>query len=256
MLLHRDPGYALVRYRGSDYTTTVAAGLGIPLAALLSLVLAWNPLRLPFRAREGKSRNARPGAKLPPKVWPPPARRLRARAEQLLKQAADNGDAGAVAPRMPHAQAGRGDDAAAAALRITPGERHPAQAVLLASRRWRAAMPAPHWLRSMRPMRSHCRHGLRLRADALAVGPPATGPTVCSRRAAPATGIPATQLDALPGRPGRSPQKRRRRERWRIAGIRCLKRCAPRPMVAAYARRGGAAGTGGDAQPGNRALDA
>ena len=49
-VLLQDPGYVLVRYRGTDYTTTVAAGAGLLLAALFVLIVAWKLLRLPFRA--------------------------------------------------------------------------------------------------------------------------------------------------------------------------------------------------------------
>ena len=41
-VLLQDPGYVLVRYRGSDYTTTVAAGIGILLATLFAIVLLWD----------------------------------------------------------------------------------------------------------------------------------------------------------------------------------------------------------------------
>ena len=44
-----DPGYVLVRYRGTDYSTTVAAGICLLLALGFLLVLASTLLRLPFR---------------------------------------------------------------------------------------------------------------------------------------------------------------------------------------------------------------
>src|SRR3546814_17047513 len=49
-LLLADPGYVLVRYRGMDYTTTVAAGLLILFGVLLALWLGWELVTLPFRA--------------------------------------------------------------------------------------------------------------------------------------------------------------------------------------------------------------
>ena len=59
-VLLQDPGYVLVRYRGSDYTTTVAAGIGILLATLFAIVLLWTLLRLPFRAwKRHRERQAR-----------------------------------------------------------------------------------------------------------------------------------------------------------------------------------------------------
>ena len=92
-LLLQDPGHVLVRFRGTDYSTTVAVGVGILLAALFSLVLAWNLLRLPFRAwKRHRQRQAR--AKLSEGLSAY-QRGEYARAEQLLVQAADAGDAGA-----------------------------------------------------------------------------------------------------------------------------------------------------------------
>ena len=131
VLLH-DPGYVLVRYRGTDYTTTVAAGIGILLASLFGLALLWTLLRLPFRAwSRHRKRQAR--AKLTDGLLAY-QRGEYARAEQLLKQAADSGDTEALA-RMQAARAAlaRGDDAAVTAQADALGERHPAtQAMLLA----------------------------------------------------------------------------------------------------------------------------
>ena len=47
--LLQDPGYLLVRYRGTDYSTTLAVGVGLLLAGLFALALLWTLLRLPFR---------------------------------------------------------------------------------------------------------------------------------------------------------------------------------------------------------------
>src|SRR5690606_41819792 len=59
-VLLQDPGYVLVRYRGTDYTTTVAAGIGILLATMFALELLWNLLALPLRAcRRHRPRHAR-----------------------------------------------------------------------------------------------------------------------------------------------------------------------------------------------------
>ena len=131
-VLLQDPGYVLVRYRGTDYTTTVAAGVGILLIALFALALVWTLLRLPFRAwKQHRQRQAR--AKLTDGLAAY-QRGEYARAEQLLKQAADPGEAEAgsraLAARAAHA---RGDDAAAAAQAEALGERHAGtQAVVLA----------------------------------------------------------------------------------------------------------------------------
>lgn len=170
-MLLQDPGYVLVRYRGTDYTTTVAAGIGILLAAAFAIVLLWTLLRLPFRAwTRHKQRQAR--AKLTDGLGAY-QRGEYARAEQLLKQAADSGDAEAVslahAARAAHA---RGDDAAAAAHAQALGDRHAGtQAVLLAQQALSrgdataalAALDAP----KAQPLPPR---GLRLRAQALAAG--------------------------------------------------------------------------------------
>src|SRR3546814_19796990 len=52
-LLLADPSYVLVRYRGMDYTTTVAAGLLILFGVLFALWLVWKLVTLPFRAWRG-----------------------------------------------------------------------------------------------------------------------------------------------------------------------------------------------------------
>ena len=94
-VLLQDPGYVLVRFRGTDYTTTVAAGVGILLALVLGLALLWTLLRLPFRAwRRQRERQARARLTDGLGAW---QHGEYARAEQLLKQAADAGDAEALA---------------------------------------------------------------------------------------------------------------------------------------------------------------
>src|SRR5688500_20190984 len=56
----QDPGYVLVRYRGMDYTTTVAIALATLLGALIALVVVWKLVTLPFRAwREHGDRRSR-----------------------------------------------------------------------------------------------------------------------------------------------------------------------------------------------------
>jgi HemY protein len=90
-LLAQDPGYVLVRYRGTDYSTTVLwAAVGI-VAGLVAIWLLWTALTLPFRAwrgrRERQSR-ARLGGGLEALH-----QGHYARAEKLLVQAADEGDA-------------------------------------------------------------------------------------------------------------------------------------------------------------------
>lgn len=48
-LLLQEPGYVLVRYRGYDITTTVAAGIGLLLAGLAVLAVAGALLALPIQ---------------------------------------------------------------------------------------------------------------------------------------------------------------------------------------------------------------
>ena len=57
-VLLQDPGYVLVRFRGMDYTTTVAAGIGLLLAAAFALALLWMLLRLPFGSSSAATRAA------------------------------------------------------------------------------------------------------------------------------------------------------------------------------------------------------
>lgn len=168
-VLLQDPGHVLVRFRGTDYTTTVAAGLGILLASLFVLVLLWTLVRMPFRAwRQRRERQAR--ARLTDGLAAY-QRGEYARAEQLLKQAADDGDAEALArAHAARAALARGDEVAAAGHLEAFGERHPATRALLhaehALQRGNpgealAALDAP----AAQPLPPH---GLRLRADALA----------------------------------------------------------------------------------------
>ena len=136
-LLLADPGYVLVRFRGSDYTTTVASGLLILLASVAVLWLLWTLLALPFRSwRRHRDRRAR--ARL--------GEGLDAlhhghydRAHKLLVQAAEDGAAqhGTIetSARLAAARAAaaRGDDAAARMQIDALGERNPtARALALA----------------------------------------------------------------------------------------------------------------------------
>ena len=168
-LLLQDPGYVLVRYRGSDYTTTVAAGIGILLAILFAIVVLWKLLRLPFRAwKRHRERQAR--AKLTDGLAAY-QRGDYARAEALLKQAADGGEAEAVArAHASRAAFARGDDTAAAAHADALGERHAGAQALLRAQQALArgdadaalvALDAPN----AQPLPPR---GLRLRAEALA----------------------------------------------------------------------------------------
>src|SRR5690606_34091175 len=59
-LLVQDPGYVLVRYRGTDYTTTLAAALLVGVGLLVAAWLLWKMLSLPLSAlRRRRERTAR-----------------------------------------------------------------------------------------------------------------------------------------------------------------------------------------------------
>lgn len=170
-LLLADPGYVLVRYRGMDYTTTVAAGLLILVGALITLWLLWKLVTLPLRAWRGhrdRQSRARLGGGL---------EALHhghyARAQNLLEQAADDDDTVAGVARSAAAQAAlaRGDLAAANAQVDAMGERHAASRAIAAAELALAdgrptdalvALDAP----AAQPLPPR---GLALRADALAV---------------------------------------------------------------------------------------
>lgn len=111
-LLLQDPGYVLVRYRGHDYSTTVAAGLLMLMAVLGGLWLLWKLLTLPLRAWHGHHRRqsrARLGDGL---------QALHhghyARAEKLLAQAADEAHVAGIARSAAASAALARDDRAAA----------------------------------------------------------------------------------------------------------------------------------------------
>ena len=168
-LLLQDPGYVLVRYRGTDYTTTVASGLLMLLAVAVGLWLSWKLLSLPFRAwrqRRDRQSRARLGEGLDALH-----QGHYARAEKLLAQAATNPDVEAPA-RLAAARAAslRGDPAAAQAQLDALGERHSAARALAAADRALAdgratdalvALDAP----AAQPLPPR---GLLLRAQALA----------------------------------------------------------------------------------------
>lgn len=196
--LLQDPGHVLVRYRGTDYTTTVAVGIGLLLAAMLAMALLWTLLRLPFRLwnRHRKRRT---------RAWLIDGlgafqRGDYARAEQLLRKAAEGRDAEAVArTHAARAAWARGDDAAATALLGGFEQRHPAVRAM-ANAEHALAEDAPDAAlaaldaASAQPLPPH---GLLLRARALAA----------SRRSGEAYGLlgalrqqqalPPAQLDAL-----------------------------------------------------------
>lgn len=110
-LLAQDPGYVLVRYRGTDYSTTLLWVVVALVAGLFALWLLWTLVALPFRAwrqrRERQSR-ARLGAGLEALH-----QGHYARAEKLLPQAGDDSDAAVALLGAAQAAIARGDSAAA-----------------------------------------------------------------------------------------------------------------------------------------------
>jgi len=136
-LLLADPGYVLVRFRGSDYTTTVASAVLIAMVVLVALWLLWTLLALPFRSWR-RHRDQRARARL--------GEGLDAlhhghydRAHKLLVQAAEDGGTQGIAIETSarlaaaRAAAARGDAATARVQIDALGERNPtARALALA----------------------------------------------------------------------------------------------------------------------------
>ena len=131
-LLLSDPGYMLVRFRGYDYETTVAAVALVGLAVLIGLWLFWKLLTLPFRSlRAHRDRRAR--ARIGEGLDAYNGGHYE-RAEKLLAEAAAEDEVAAGA-RLAAARAAtaRGDHAAARAHIAAIDERHAAlRAIALA----------------------------------------------------------------------------------------------------------------------------
>ena len=112
-LLVQEPGYVLVRYRGIDYTTTVAAALLGGIAVLVVAWLVWKVLTAPFAAlRRRREKTAR--AHLTDGLEALHAGHW-SRAEKQLALAAEQDDVAATARiGAARAAAARGDAAVAA----------------------------------------------------------------------------------------------------------------------------------------------
>lgn len=106
--LLRDPGYVLVRYNGTDYSTTLVAAAAMLAGALLALWLLWTLLSYPFRA-VSQHRDRRARARLGEGLDALHQGRYE-RAEKLLEQAASD-EASAASARVNAARAAlaRGD---------------------------------------------------------------------------------------------------------------------------------------------------
>ncbi|WP_242112848.1 heme biosynthesis HemY N-terminal domain-containing protein [Luteimonas aquatica] len=124
-LLLQDPGYVLLRYRGTEYSMTAVSALLVLFGGLFVLWLAWTLLALPFRAwrgRRDRQHRARLGEGLD-------ALRLGhyTRAEKLLAQASQDGAAaGAARGLAAEAAFARGDTVAAKAHLDALEDRHAA----------------------------------------------------------------------------------------------------------------------------------
>jgi len=207
-VLLQDPGYVLVRFRGMDYTTTVAFAVVALLAGLAALWIVWTVLRLPFRAwhghrdRQSRARLTDGLAQLDQGHW--------SRAEKLLAQAAEDDEAAEAVARAAAVRAAdaRGDALAAKQHLDGFGERHPTARALAAADRALAqgrptdalvALDAP----AAQPLPPR---GLALRAQAMAA----------SGLAAQAYGLlgPLRQQHALP-----PAQLDELEERWAAAAL-------------------------------------
>ncbi|MCY7353726.1 MAG: heme biosynthesis protein HemY [Lysobacter sp.] len=200
-LLLQDPGYVLVRYRGSDYTTTVAMGLLMLLAAAVGLWLLWKVLTLPLRTWRGM-RDRQSRARL--------SEGLSAlhhgqytRAEKLLAQAAEDGNSEAIA-RIASARAAdaRGDAVAAQQQLDALADRHPASRAIataelaLAQHRPTDALGALD-TPAAQPLPPR---GLALRAEALAVSGQAAQAYGLLGAMRQQQALPADRLDELQSR--------------------------------------------------------
>lgn len=197
-LLLQDPGYVLVRFRGTDYQTTVAAGLGLLLAFMFGLGLLWNLGRLPFTAFK-RHRERRGRAQLVDGLHAHQRGEYQ-RAEHLLKQAAAHAEGGNLA-RMhaARAAAARGDAAAATAHLDALGERDATSQALLRAEHALADDKPADALTALDAPRAQPLppRGLQLRAEALAAsgrGFEAYGLLGALRQQ---QALPASRLDAL-----------------------------------------------------------
>ena len=124
-LLVLDPGYVLVRYGGTDYTTNVPKAIALLIVALAVVWVVWKLVTLPFtamrrhRRRQSRARLIDGFDAVHRGEWN--------RAEKLLEQAAQAADAPA-AGRTGAARAAwaRGDEAAARAHLSAIGTTNPA----------------------------------------------------------------------------------------------------------------------------------
>ena len=169
LLLAQDPGYVLERWRGYDYTTTVAKGALVLFAIAFALWLLWTLVTLPFRAW-GRHRDKRARARIGD-GFDALFQGHYARAEKLLAQAADDERVEAAARVGASVAASERGDAAAARAQLDGfADRHPAaRAIALASLALREQRPADALAALDAPAAQPLPpRGLALRSDALA----------------------------------------------------------------------------------------
>ena len=207
-LLVQDPGRVLVSFRGTDYAFTVVSGLLMLGAALLVGWLLWTILMLPlrgwrgFRTRQVRARLTDGLTALQQGHW--------SRAEKLLAQAAETGDAEALA-RVAAAQAAdaRGDADAAQRQLEALGDRHPvARAIASAERALAQHRPTDALVALDAPAAQPLPpRGLLLRAQAFATLGRAQDAYGLLGALRQQHALPATQLDEV-------------QARWSEAGLR------------------------------------
>ena len=196
--LLQDPGYVLVRYRGVDYSTTLAMGIALLLALVAATALLWTLLRLPFRLWH-RHRRQRARARLLDGLAAF-ERGEYAQAEQCLREAADHHDASGVARTLAaRAAFARGDDDAGRALLDEIAEHHPALRALALAERAHALQQPDAALAALEAPRAQPLppRGLLLRARALAAsgrGSEAYGLLGALRQQ---RALPAGELDAM-----------------------------------------------------------
>ncbi len=168
-LLVQDPGYVLVRYRGNDYSTTLAIAVLIGLAALVAAWLLWKVLTAPFvllRRHRDKATRARLTDGLDALHqghW--------TRAEKSLALAAEHDDVAATARiGAARAAAARGDSAAATQHLDALATPHPAARAVALAEIALADGNAPEALAALDDANAQPLppRGLALRAQALA----------------------------------------------------------------------------------------
>ena len=197
-LLLADPGYVLVRFRGYDYETTVAAVALVGVVALAALWLLWKLLTLPFRslrAHRDRRARARLGEGLDAYH-----RGHYERAEKLLAEASsEEGIAAGARLAAARAAIARGDHAAARTQLAAIDEGHAAlRAIALAELALEEHRPTDALVALDAPAAQPLPpRGLALRAQALAANGQAAQAYGLLGTLRQQQALPATRLDEL-----------------------------------------------------------